>query len=82
MPAIQAAQEYVLSDYDVNNCKDSEGLITRDSVEQWLCTHSGDFQKLDDFSASIELDGQTIDIPWNNEEAEFAFGDCMYPCED
>lgn len=81
MPATTCAQEQTLSSYDVENCRDDAGQITRESVEQWLTTHSGDFQSVQDFSASIEDGETTVDIPWGKEESEFTFSDCMFPEE-
>lgn len=68
------AMRYDLSAYDVENI----GEATRENVEQWLCTHSGDFQHVEDFYAAI---GET-EIPWETEESEFTFSDCMYGSED
>jgi hypothetical protein len=73
MPAVTCGQEIVLHNSDVENCKDDDGKITRDSVECWLGTHTGDFQSIQDFSASIELGDDTIDIPWATEEGEVAY---------
>ena len=81
MPAVTCAKELTLSPYDVDNARDHGGKITRESVAQWLTTHSGDFQSVADFSASIEDGEMTVEIPWSIEESEFAFNDCMYPCE-
>lgn len=77
MPAIVCAQEKVLSSYDVGNIRDEAGNITRESLEQWLCSNAGDFQSVQDFSASIEDGEKTVDIPWATEEGEFAYSDCM-----
>ncbi len=74
MPATTAAMEYPLSSYDVENI----GKLTRENVEQWLTTHSGDFQGIDDFYATV---GDT-EIPWNSEESEMTYNDCMYPPEE
>ena len=79
MPNVQAAQDHVLDSYDVDNARDDEGNITRDSVQRWLDTHAGDFSSVDDFWASIENDGDTVEIPWENEDNEFAYNDAMYP---
>lgn len=76
MPAITCAQIKTLDAYDVENCRDEAGNITRDSVEQWLMTHSGDFQSVKDFEASIEDGDKTIDIPWQDEESQYTYCDC------
>lgn len=83
MPSTTCGQEKTLSDYDVNNIRDRiEPGITRANVEDWLTCNSGDFSSVEDFSASIEDGDNTIDIPWNSEESECPYNDCMYPCED
>ena len=79
MPAVVASMQYTLSDYDVDNCKDDQGNLTRESVEQWLCTHSGDFQSVQDFYASLEVGSETVEIDWASEESEFTYSDCA--CE-
>ena len=82
MPAATCAQEIVLRPHDIENAKDEEGKLTRDSVEHWLCLHAGDFQSIQDFRASIEDGEETIEIPWKDEESEFTYSDCMFPSED
>lgn len=74
MPAITCAQELKLSDYDLENI----GEFSRENVEQWLCTHTGDFQGIKDFHAQA---GDVI-IPWEKEESEFTYSDCMYSSEE
>ncbi len=71
LPAVTCAQRINVDSYDIENMRDDDGAITRDSVEQWLTSHSGDFQCVDDFSASIADGAQTIDIDWWEEESEF-----------
>lgn len=78
MPTATCAQEKVLSGYDLENI---EKPITRDTVEHWLMLNSGDFQNVQDFNASLEVDDETIEIPWEHEESEFTYSDCMYPSE-
>jgi len=82
MPMSTGATEYTLSGYDVENARDEDGKITRDSVDHWLALHSGDFSSIEDFRASIEDGDETTEIPWAKEESEYTFGDCMYPAED
>ena len=81
MPPVTCATQKTLRDYDIENMRNDEGQITRESVEQWLTTNSGDFQSVTDFSASIEDGENTVDIPWASEESEFTYVDCMYPAE-
>ena len=82
LPAVECGQVMTLSGYDVENAKDDEGRLTRDSVERWLCTHAGDFSSILDFHASIEDGEATVEIPWASEEHELRFCDAMYPAED
>lgn len=82
MPAIEAGTTLTLSDYDVENCREEDGEINRESVEEWLTMHSGDFREVIDFAASIEDGDKTIDIPWASEDNECAWQDCMFPAED
>lgn len=80
MPAATCALPMTLCPYDVENCRDDDGKITRESVELWLCTHAGDFQSITDFSASIEDGETTVEIPFATEDGEMAWCDCM--CHD
>lgn len=82
MPAIIAAHTIVMSDYDVRNALDDDGQLTRDSLEQWLCTHTGDFQSISDFEASIEVDGKTVNIDWAKEDSDCIYSDCVYGGEE
>lgn len=70
MSATICAMRKDLSAYDVANI----GELTRENVAHWLSLHSGDFQGVDDFSASI---GEW-ESPWQDEESEFTFHDAMY----
>lgn len=74
MPAVVCGQRQDLSDYDLENI----GEFTRENVEQWLCTHSGDFQSVTDFRAVCGK----VEIAWESEESEFTFSDAMYPSEN
>lgn len=82
LPPVITGQEIALSQYDVDNCRDENGKITRDSVEQWLCTHSGGFQSILDFFASIEDGNNTVEIDWRDQESRFVFEDCTFTVED
>ncbi len=82
MPPIVCAEELVVPDDEVERLKDNEGRITRESVEQWLTTHSGDFQEVMDFSASIEDGPDTVEVPWRDEESECTYMDCMFGTEE
>ena len=52
--------------------------ITREDVKKWLATHSGDFQMVEDFCASI---GDT-EIEWSDLESALIYNNCMFPLED
>jgi hypothetical protein len=56
-------------------CTDLLGGFTRDSVQDWLDCHAGDFQIILDFAA---IHGPE-EIPWANEESELTYNDCMDP---
>lgn len=81
MPNVTASMRLEPSSYDVENMRDEDGAITRDSVEDWLGSHAGDFRSVIDFAASIEDGDSTIDLPWATEDGEFAYLD-TFPCED
>ena len=68
------AYRYELRDYDLENI----GEFTRENVDRWLTTNSGDFSSIKDFRAEC---GET-EIPWADEESELTYNDCMYPAED
>jgi hypothetical protein len=74
MPPVICAQHIDLSSYDIKNI----GEATRENVENWLGSHTGDFQSIKDFHAVV---GET-DIPWNDEDSEFTYQDCMYGSDD
>ena len=76
---VTVAMRYPVSGYDMENMRDDDGQITRDSVEQWLMCHSGDFSSVEDFSASLEVGDDTIEFPWTHEESECTYADSMFP---
>ena len=84
MPSTTAAMTYTLDSHDVENATDDDGKITRDSLQGWLDTHTGDFAEITDWSASIEPsdDSDTVDFDWTDEESEMIFGDCMMGDDD
>jgi len=77
MPAIVASLRMELRPYDVDNARDGDGQVTRESVEQWLATHAGDFQQVIDFRASIEDGDRTVDIPFATDDGEMAWLDTL-----
>ncbi len=81
----QCAMTYELTRSDVDNARDlpTRGRkITRESLECWLDCHAGDFSEVTDFRASVEVDGETVEIEWADEESELVFNDCMYGEEE
>ena len=79
MPNALAATEYPIQDSDIQNMTDDSGIITRESFNLWLDSHSGDFQSIVDFRASISTpDGKDYDFDWLEEDSEVTFNDCMY----
>lgn len=76
LPPVVCNQTRTLSDYDVENCRDEAGNITRESVERWVFTNCGDFQEVIDFAASIEDGPETVNIAWASEAGEEAFIGC------
>ena len=69
MPAITASMRYPLSGYDLENI----GEFTRENVAQWVGTHAGDFQSVQDFYATAG----DQEIPWASEEGELAYLDTL-----
>ena len=80
MPATTAAMTYDLDSSDVRNIREFclHYKVCRDSVEDWLGTHSGDFRTIDDFYVTIG----DWESEWAHEESEATFNDCMFPCEE
>ena len=71
MPATTCAQRIDLTPSDL----ESIGEATPGNVGRWLTSHTGDFQSIDDFHAVV---GE-VDIPWDSEENEITYNDCMFP---
>ena len=77
MPNTTAATQLNLSQYDLDNI---ENPRDRDSVEQWLTSHSGDFSQVLDFSADFHIGDEHIVHEWaKGADSEYRFLDCMYP---
>lgn len=83
------AQCKTLTPYDVENLravgtgeKPGNCPVTREAVEMWLSKNAGDFSSITDFSASLEIDGETVDIPWTDEDSEFTYNVCMFDDEN
>lgn len=83
------AMEKELNSYDVANLEDS-GLCEklskeqkREVIEVWLVKNTGDFQKILDFEADIELDlERSVRVDWLNIDSEHEYQDAMYGDED
>lgn len=81
MPSVVCAQEIVMRDYDLQNATDESGNITRESLGEWLDCNTGDFASILDFSASLEVGEDTVEIGWATEEGECAYFDAMTPVD-
>ena len=78
MPSATCGDEITLSEYDMKNATNQDGTIDRESVEQWLMLHSGDFSYVIDFRADLEINGETVIFDWNSNDSELIFHDCMF----
>jgi ABC-type Zn uptake system ZnuABC Zn-binding protein ZnuA len=75
-----AAYSYEPTASDVENMRDEDGLITREGVEAWLDTHSGDFQSVTDFS--VDFGASEFVSIWATEESEMTFNGAMFGEEE
>lgn len=73
-----AATQQTLSKYDVENMTDENGNITRESVDEWLNSHSGDFSIVIDFRADLETGEKNVIVEWENEENELIYRTYMF----
>ena len=78
-----------LNGYDVGNLEESglgEELSKeqkREVIEGWIVKNGGDFQKILDFEADIELgDGSNVTVDWLNLDSEYEYLYAMYGDED
>jgi hypothetical protein len=76
-PGVPIAMSLDLRQYDIDNICRSGGW-NRDSVEQWLHTHAGDFSVVHDFFATCK---DWEDIQWGDEDYEMEFNDLTGECE-
>jgi hypothetical protein len=79
MPMTAAATTYTLSSHDVENARDEDGTVTRESVQRWIDCHAGDFSNVIDWCASLEVGDETVDFDFADEESELTFNDCIFP---
>lgn len=83
MPTTTAAMRYTLDRFAIENIRAyGDGTITREAVDEWLSCHSGDFQSIADFSASIEDGDDTLDFEWSDPDSELVYMDSMYGDEE
>jgi len=81
LPAITAAQTYTLREHDLENIRDEDGKITRESIEGWVLSNTGDFQSITDFSADFGSLGIVFD--WGRgEESQIEWEDCHSTYEE
>ena len=73
------AMEYTLSDADLKQYGIDKENPTRESIERWTQTNTGDFSSIQDFYANI---GENKEIKWKDPESEFTYSDCMFPADD
>lgn len=80
MPAVTCSLRIDLGQWEIDQIADRldhpdsiDPAAWREALDDWLTTHSGDFQSVDDFAASIEYGDATIDIPWGSEAGEMAY---------
>ena len=78
MPNTTAAYRQYVTRHDIDNMKDDNEEITRESLEHWIYLHFGDFSSIQDFHAVI---GEQ-EFDWQDEESEFTFNSCMFSDED
>lgn len=82
MPQIVCSLRIEMRQYDLDNARDNDGRITRDSLELWLCSHTGDFSHIIDFRASIEDGEESIRIDFATEEGESQYLDTISEMEE
>lgn len=77
MPNVDAAAVVPMSRYDVDNARDEDGNLTRESVERWVLTHSGDFSSVEDFRGDISDGAENFVSEWADSDSEARFMDAM-----
>lgn len=78
MPACNGAYTYRLEPRDVESIRERSAdgaTIDRGGVEKWLALHTGDFQEILDFRATIG-DGE-FDCDFASEDGTLAYCDCF-----
>ncbi len=74
MPRVLCSMQKQLSNYDLENI----GEFTRENIDQWLTSNSGDFSSVVDFTARC---GET-EIEWSSEENEMSYLDTVSEVDD
>jgi hypothetical protein len=65
-----------LKNKDIIALLDDNNIITRESVQKWINSNTGDFSFIKDFYADIEHpNGETIIINWNYEMNRYNFNE-------
>ena len=77
MPAVVCSLRITPSAYDIENMRNGDGTITRESVEDWLGSHTGDFQNIMDFYADIEAPEGNLVFEFASEDGELAYLDTI-----
>lgn len=72
-----ASLRILLEGDDIDAARDDSGAITRESVEQWVCWHSGEFSRVIDFAGRLTDGPDTITIPWSSDDTEMQYLDTL-----
>ena len=79
LPSTMAAMEYTLDDRDLERYSISKDNPTREDIERWISTNTGDFSNIVDYRADI---GTAKVLDWKDPESENTYNDCMFPVDD
>lgn len=76
----RASYYYNLTKNDLDNIMEAAEVndihnVQREYFENWLYTHSGDFQSIIDY----KVDVKDIIYDWKLDDSEQYFCDCMFP---
>lgn len=69
------AQAKKLTAQDLESIGD---VRNREAVADWIYSHSGDFQNIEDFRADFHIGNEHIVHEWKEEDSEAAYNACMY----
>lgn len=77
------AQKYTIPRHELNNMlqaaeKTHIGSLRREDLEPWVGSHTGDFSIIQDWSASLSMDGSDKEIPWEKPESAEHYFLAMY----